>query len=54
MTKYQVLYNLETCYNYSVTNYVKVPVFHFFEKVNNGHLKIVSANYQKWPDIAIL
>ena len=38
--KFQILFNLATCSNYSITNYVKIPVFDFFfEKVNNGHLK---------------
>ena len=41
----QVLFNLATCFNYSVTNYVKIPVFHFFEKANKGQLKMENANY---------
>ena len=37
--KFQVLFNLETCSIYSITNYVTIPGFHiyiyiFFEKVN--------------------
>ena len=28
-SKFQVLFNLVTCSNYSVTNYVKIPMFHF-------------------------
>ena len=35
-TRFQVLFNFATCSNYSVTNYAKIPVFHFFEKVNKG------------------
>ena len=38
--KFQVLLNLPTSSNYSVTNYVKIPVFYYFEKVNKGHLKM--------------
>ena len=29
---FQVLSNLVTCYDYSITNYVEIPVFQFFEK----------------------
>ena len=43
--KFEVLFNLATCSNYSITNYVEIPVFHFFEKVNKGHLKMVNLNY---------
>ena len=43
--KFQALFNLATCSNYSITNYVKIPVFHFFEKVNKGHLKMANVNY---------
>ena len=42
---FQVLFNLATCSNYSIINYVKIPVFHFFEKVNEGQLKMVNVNY---------
>ena len=42
---FQVLFNLATCYNYSITNYVKIPVFHFVEKVNKGESKMVNVNY---------
>ena len=35
----QALFDLATCSNYSITNYVKFPVFHFFKRVNNGELK---------------
>ena len=50
---FQVLLDLATCSNYSITNYVKIPVFDFFEKVNQRHLKMVNVNYEKWPDLAI-
>ena len=43
-TKFHIL-SLAICSNYSVTNYVKIPVFHFFEKVNKGHLKMINVNY---------
>ena len=43
--KFQVLFNLATGSNYSVTDYVKIPAFNFFEKVNKGQLKMVNANY---------
>ena len=42
---FQVLFNLAMCYNYSITNYVKIPVFHFLEKVNKGESKMVNVNY---------
>ena len=51
---FQVLFNLVACSNYSITNYVKIPVFHFFEKVNKGYLKMVNANYLKWSDLTVL
>ena len=37
---FQVLFNLATCSNYSITTYFKISKFHFFEKGNKGHLKI--------------
>ena len=37
---FQVLFNLATC-----STYVKIPEFHFFEKLDKGHLKMVSLNY---------
>ena len=55
-----VLLNLANCSSYSITNYVKIPVFRFlilfiylfiylfiffFEKVDTGHLKMVHVNY---------
>ena len=39
-TRFQVLFNLATCPNYSITKYAKIPVFHFFEKVNKTQLKM--------------
>ena len=50
----QVFFNLASCSNYSITNYDKIPVFHYFEKVNKGHLKTLNANYEKWSNFAIL
>ena len=43
--KLQALFNLATCSYYSIATYVKIPLFHFFEKVNKGHLKMVNFNY---------
>ena len=40
--KFQALFNLANCSKYSITNYVKFPVFHFFESENKGQLKIVN------------
>ena len=40
--KLQALFNLVTCSNYSMTNYVKFPVFHFVERVNKRELKMVN------------
>ena len=37
-----------------MTNYVKIPVFCFFEKVNKGQLKMVNVNYEKWVDLVLL
>ena len=31
-----------------------MTVFHFFEKVYKGQLKMAHVNYQKWPDLAML
>ena len=33
-----------------MTSYVKIPVFHFFEKVNKGQLKMVNFSYQNFPN----
>ena len=38
--RFQVFFHLQTCPNYSITNYVKIPVLDSFEKVNKGQLKI--------------
>ena len=54
VAKFQVLFNLRTCSNYSITNYVKIPMSHFFEKVDKGELKMVNVNYLEWSDLAIL
>ena len=43
--KLQILFNLVTCSNYLITNYVRIAVFHFFKKVNKGKLKMVNVNY---------
>ena len=43
--KFQALFNLATCSNYSITNYVKFAVIGFFESANNGELKKVNINY---------
>ena len=41
-----VLFSLAARSNYSMANYVKIPVFHFFfEEVNKGQLNVVSVNY---------
>ena len=40
--KLQALFNLATCPNYSITNYDKIPLSHYFEKVNKGHLKMLT------------
>ena len=38
---FQALFNLATCPNYSISNYVKISAF----QVNKGQLKIVNVNY---------
>ena len=43
--KFQALLDLATGSSYSITNYVKFPVFHFCESVNKGELKMVNINY---------
>ena len=30
-----------------------VLVFHIFEKVNKGDLKMVNVNYKKWPELSL-
>ena len=47
-------FNLATCSNYSLTIYVKIPVFHAFEKVNKGQLKNGKCQLLKYPDLALL
>ena len=43
--KFQAHFNLATCSNYSITTYVKFPVFYFFERMNKEELKMVNINY---------
>ena len=43
--KFQALFNLATCTNYSITNYITTLVFHFFVKVNKRHFKMLNVNY---------
>ena len=43
--KFQTLLNLVPYSNYSITNYVKFPVFHFFERVNKGESRMITINY---------
>ena len=52
--KFQGFFNLVTCSNYSVISYVQIPVFHIFEKVNKGQLKMVNVNYYKWPYFVLI
>ena len=52
--KFQALFNLATYPNYSITNYDRILVFHCFENVNKGNLKMLKVKYEKWPDFAIL
>ena len=54
MAKFQSLFNLAICINYSITNYDSIPMFYYFEKVNKGHLKMLNVKYEKWPDLVIL
>ena len=37
--KFQIFFDLATCSNYSITSYVKITVFQFFEKVNKDSYK---------------
>ena len=53
-TTFQALFNLATCSNYSITNYDRILVFHYFENVNKEHLKMLNVRYEKWLDFAIL
>ena len=41
---FQALFDLVTRSDYSITNYVKFPMFHFFERVNKGELDMVNIN----------
>ena len=43
--RFQVLFNLVTCPNYSITTYAKIPVFHFLEKMNKRQLKTVYVHH---------
>ena len=52
--RFQVLFNLATFSNYSITNYVKIPVSHFFENMTgfqlvkqNRFAKICRCNKEK-------
>ena len=42
--KFQILFNLANYSNYSITSYVKILVFHFFEKMNKN-LKMANVNF---------
>ena len=42
---FKVLFTFATCPNNPLTNDVKIPGLHFFEKVNKGNFKMVSVNY---------
>ena len=42
--RFQVLFNLATSPNYSITKHANIPVFHFFEKVNKQQLKMIYVN----------
>ena len=44
---FQAFFSVANCLNYPITNYVKFPVFKFFERVNKGELKMVNIKYQK-------
>ena len=46
--EFQTLFNLETSSNYSITSYVKFPVFHFSERVNKGELKWKISTTKNW------
>ena len=37
--KFQVLFNLAAYFNYSITNFAKIPVFRFLKKVNKAPLR---------------
>ena len=42
---FHVLFNLPTCSNYTITSYIMISVFHFFEEVNKGHFKLLNVCY---------
>ena len=52
--KLQVLLNLATYSDSSITNNVKILVFHFSEDVNKRNFKMVNVNYLIESDLAIL
>ena len=43
-TKFKVFSNLAICSNYSITSYIKITLFYFFEKKNKGQLKMQGFN----------
>ena len=45
VAKFRAIFNLATCSYYSLTNYVMIPVFHLFQKVNMGQFKMLNSNY---------
>ena len=47
-TEFQALFNLATCSSYSLTNYVKFLVFHFFKRVNKGEWKWQMPTVKIW------
>ena len=51
--KFQFPFNLVTCTDYSIINYIMILVFHIFEKVNKGDLKMVNVNDKKWPELSL-
>ena len=52
--KFQALFHLVTCSNYSIINDVKFAVIRFLENVNNKELKKVNINYEKLADLIVL
>ena len=49
-----IIYVRYCCYNYSITNHVKITVFHLFEKVYKWHLKMVNVICCRKKDHRIL
>ena len=43
-TRFQVFFNIVTCFIYFLTNYVKIPQFNFLQKQNKGQFKMVNGN----------